>query len=196
MTILLLIRCRKNSAFSPFSASARVVPTTQRCRQPIRKLTHSRTSNSINSIFMMSHDPFILPFTTSSILETIFTSSHTVPLGLSFAINSSLFLALRSKLNKVLTPEGYMHALALGTMLWYCLGWKGWSVCVLYLLLGSLVTKVKFAEKQARGIAEGRGGRRGPENVWFVYYTSNTFPRSCFKLVTHDQILLAFCHFF
>lgn len=32
--------------------------------------------------------------------------------------------------------------------------------------MGSLVTKVKFREKEAMGIAEGRGGRRGPENVW------------------------------
>jgi len=38
---------------------------------------------------------------------------------------------------------------------------------VLYLVLGSLVTKIKFAEKQAKGIAEGREGRRGPENVWY-----------------------------
>ena len=36
----------------------------------------------------------------------------------------------------------------------------------MYLGLGSLVTKVKFAEKEKKGIAEGRGGRRGPENVW------------------------------
>lgn len=28
------------------------------------------------------------------------------------------------------------------------------------------MTKVKFEDKEKRGIAEGRGGRRGPENVW------------------------------
>lgn len=28
------------------------------------------------------------------------------------------------------------------------------------------MTKVKFQEKEKMGIAEGRGGRRGPENVW------------------------------
>ena len=28
------------------------------------------------------------------------------------------------------------------------------------------VTKVKMQEKEKLGIAEGRGGRRGPENVW------------------------------
>ncbi|KAL3905814.1 MAG: hypothetical protein SGARI_004281, partial [Bacillariaceae sp.] len=51
-------------------------------------------------------------------------------------------------------------------MLWNSLGWRGWTLCVLYLFLGSAVTKVRFAEKEKLGIAEGRGGRRGPENVW------------------------------
>jgi len=66
----------------------------------------------------------------------------------------------------MLTPEGFAHSLALGTMLWTTLGWRGWTVCVLYLFLGQLVTKIGFDEKEALGIAEGRGGRRGPENVW------------------------------
>ena len=39
-------------------------------------------------------------------------------------------------------------------------------MCVLYLFLGQAVTKIGFEEKTKRGIAEGRGGRRGPENVW------------------------------
>ncbi len=39
-------------------------------------------------------------------------------------------------------------------------------MCVMYLFLGQAVTKVGFEEKEALGIAEGRGGRRGPENVW------------------------------
>lgn len=66
----------------------------------------------------------------------------------------------------MLTPSGYIHALALGTILWTTLGYKGWTVCVLYLLLGQLVTKIGFQQKTELGIAEGRGGRRGPENVW------------------------------
>jgi uncharacterized protein (TIGR00297 family) len=36
----------------------------------------------------------------------------------------------------------------------------------LYLFLGQIVTKVRFADKEKRGLAESRGGRRGPENVW------------------------------
>lgn len=66
----------------------------------------------------------------------------------------------------MLTPEGLAHSLALGTMLWSTLGWRGWTVCVLYLFLGQIVTKVGFQEKEELGIAEKRGGRRGPENVW------------------------------
>jgi uncharacterized protein (TIGR00297 family) len=66
----------------------------------------------------------------------------------------------------MLTPGGLVNAWILGVLLWSTLGWRGWSTCVLYLVAGSAVTKVKRAKKEAMGIAEGRGGKRGPENVW------------------------------
>jgi len=71
----------------------------------------------------------------------------------------------------VLTPEGFAHALALGSFLWATLGWRGWTVCVIYLTLGSAVTKIKFEEKKKMGIEEKREGRRGPENVWGSAFT-------------------------
>lgn len=67
---------------------------------------------------------------------------------------------------KSLTDVGLLHAAALGVGLWSFLGPKGWLVCVVYFVLGSLATKVKMAEKEKLGIAEKRGGSRGPENVW------------------------------
>ena len=110
---------------------------------------------------------------TSSIMETVssiggslLSSSGHVPFNEALALNVVLFTLLRQKLLKLLTPQGMLHACALGSGLWATLGWKGWTLCVAYLFLGSAVTKVKFAEKEKRGIAEGRGGRRGPENVW------------------------------
>ncbi len=66
----------------------------------------------------------------------------------------------------LLTRSGWVHAGGLGTILWGCLGWRGWLSVVLYLLLGSLVTRLGFSRKQQAGLAEGRGGRRGPENLW------------------------------
>ena len=118
-----------------------------------------------------------IPKTFGALTSTLFScTSTTVPLYLAFAWNSLLFFTLRKKLlSSMLTPEGLVHSLALGTMLWSTLGWKGWSLCVLYLFLGSLVTKVKISEKQKLGIAEGRGGRRGPENVWYVLFSFQHF---------------------
>lgn len=66
----------------------------------------------------------------------------------------------------LLTRAGWVHAGILGSLLWGCLGLRGWLAVVLYLALGSLVTRLGFRTKQARGLAEGRGGARGPENVW------------------------------
>jgi uncharacterized protein (TIGR00297 family) len=80
------------------------------------------------------------------------------------AINAVLItLAQRAP---VLTRAGWVHAGILGTLLWGALGPRGWLAVVLYLLLGSLVTRLGFSRKQASGLAERRGGRRGPENVW------------------------------
>lgn len=75
-------------------------------------------------------------------------------------------LLLLARRLPLLTPAGWCHAALLGTLLWASLGWRGWLAVVLYLLLGSLVTRLGLRQKQQRGLAEGRGGRRGPENVW------------------------------
>ncbi|MFM7312647.1 MAG: TIGR00297 family protein [Cyanobium sp.] len=66
----------------------------------------------------------------------------------------------------LLTAAGWRHAALLGALLWGSLGWRGWLAVVIYLILGSLVTRLGLRQKQAQGLAEARGGRRGPENVW------------------------------
>ena len=65
-----------------------------------------------------------------------------------------------------LTKKGWIHAGVLGTLLLGSIGWNGWTSVCLYLLLGTLVTKIGYRNKASRGIAEARGGQRGPENVW------------------------------
>jgi len=66
----------------------------------------------------------------------------------------------------IMTKNGWFSAGALGTILWGCMGFLGWMSVVIYLILGSLVTKIGFQYKEKKGIAEKRGGRRGAENVW------------------------------
>jgi uncharacterized protein (TIGR00297 family) len=67
---------------------------------------------------------------------------------------------------KLLTPAGMLHAWVLGVLVWGCLGWQGYAVVMVYFLVGSAVTKIGIAQKEAEGIAEKRSGARGPENVW------------------------------
>jgi uncharacterized protein (TIGR00297 family) len=67
---------------------------------------------------------------------------------------------------KLLTPAGLLHAWVLGIIIWGTLGWRGYSVMMVYFLIGSAVTRIGMAQKEAAGIAEKRSGARGPENVW------------------------------
>ena len=81
-----------------------------------------------------------------------------------FCINFALiFLFYRVPL---MTKGGWISAGVLGSILWGCLSWQGWISVVIYLLLGSIVTKIGYKFKKQKGIAELRGGSRGPENVW------------------------------
>lgn len=67
---------------------------------------------------------------------------------------------------KLLTPAGIIHAWILGVLIWVSLGWQGYAVVGFYFMVGSAMTRVGMAQKEAAGIAEKRSGARGPENVW------------------------------
>lgn len=85
---------------------------------------------------------------------------------LAILINSGLGAIAWVAPKKLLTPAGYLHAWVLGLLIWGTLGWQGYLVVMVYFLVGSAVTRVGLAQKEAAGIAEQRGGARGPENVW------------------------------
>ena len=66
----------------------------------------------------------------------------------------------------MLTAAGLAHSWALGVMLWSALGWRGWSTCVLYLVLGSAVTKLGRKKKELRSFfACGGWGEQVLSNV-------------------------------
>lgn len=86
------------------------------------------------------------------------------PWWVGLLVNGGLILLLHRL--PVLTARGWVHGGVLGTMLWGTMGWPGWLTVVLYLALGSAVTRLGLKHKQALQLAEARGGRRGPRNLW------------------------------
>ena len=90
----------------------------------------------------------------------------TAPWLTGVCLNSILLVPAILSPKKLLTPWGIAHAWVLGVIVWGTLGWKGYAVVMFYFLVGSAVTRIGMAEKEAAGIAEKRGGARGPENVW------------------------------
>jgi uncharacterized protein (TIGR00297 family) len=81
-------------------------------------------------------------------------------------LNGALLAIVAIAPKKLLTPAGIVHAWILGLVVWGCMGWPGYAVVGFYFLVGSAVTRVGLARKEAAGIAEKRSGARGPENVW------------------------------
>lgn len=86
--------------------------------------------------------------------------------AIAIALNAILLSWVALAPKKLLTPAGVVHAGMLGVVVWGCLGWPGYAVVGFYFLVGSGVTRIGLARKEAAGIAEKRSGARGPENVW------------------------------
>lgn len=91
---------------------------------------------------------------------------------------------------KLLTPAGVFHAWILGILIWGILGWQGYLVVMFYFLVGSGVTRIGMAQKEAAGIAEKRSGARGPENVWGSALTGTLCALGTLVVEEHYHTLL------
>ncbi|GAB4531351.1 MAG: TIGR00297 family protein [Pleurocapsa sp.] len=88
------------------------------------------------------------------------------PWSIAMGLNAILLAIAWLLPKKLLTPAGYLHAWILGVLVWGTLGWQGYTVVMFYFIVGSAVTFIGMAQKEAEGIAEERSGMRGPGNVW------------------------------
>lgn len=88
------------------------------------------------------------------------------PWPVAIGLNGVLLAIALVAPKKLLTPAGLFHAMILGVVIWGTLGWQGYTIVMFYFLVGSAVTRIGMARKEAEGIAEKRSGARGPENVW------------------------------
>ncbi len=96
----------------------------------------------------------------------LLTQDLWLPWLVGIGLNTVLLLIAQIAPKKLLTPAGLLNGWLLGVIIWGTLGWSGYTVVLFYFLVGSGVTRIGMAEKEAAGIAEKRSGARGPENVW------------------------------
>ncbi len=100
------------------------------------------------------------------LLTVLDSSSWLSSLLVAVVLNTVLLAIVWFAPKKLLTPAGIVHAWILGVLVWLALDWRGYAVVTFYFLVGSAITRVGMAQKEAAGIAEKRSGARGPENVW------------------------------
>ncbi len=79
-------------------------------------------------------------------------------------IVTALFAVLAYALGMV-SRGGALGGFLVGTLIYACLGPQGFAILALFVIGGSLLTKLGYARKRRAGTAEAGGGRRGARNA-------------------------------
>jgi uncharacterized protein (TIGR00297 family) len=77
---------------------------------------------------------------------------------------TALFASLAYALGMV-SRGGALGGFVVGTIIYYCLGPRGFAVLALFVVGGSLLTRLGYGRKRRAGTAEAGGGRRGARNA-------------------------------
>jgi uncharacterized protein (TIGR00297 family) len=77
---------------------------------------------------------------------------------------TTAFAALAYALGMV-SRSGALGGLLVGTTVYACLGPRGFAVLALFVVGGSLLTRLGYRSKQRAGTAQDHGGRRGARNA-------------------------------
>jgi uncharacterized protein (TIGR00297 family) len=81
------------------------------------------------------------------------------------ALRANGAIALTGLFAKTVTASGALTGLVIGVVVVLGGGWGAWGLLLATFIVASLCTRVGAARKTAAGIAEERGGRRGPGNA-------------------------------
>ncbi len=73
--------------------------------------------------------------------------------------------ALAAYFGKVISKSGAIGGFIVGVLIYLLTGWNGYVVLVVFFILGTLVTKVKYKEKAEKGIAQEDEGKRGAKHA-------------------------------
>lgn len=77
----------------------------------------------------------------------------------------NLLLAIAAFVTGGVTVSGAIVGWVLGTLLFALGGWRGFSMLLLFFLLGTVCTRLGYARKAAIGVAQEEGGRRSARHA-------------------------------
>src|SRR3712207_3472283 len=66
---------------------------------------------------------------------------------------------------RMVSRGGALGGFAVGAVIYLSLGPQGFAVLALFLVGGSLLTRIGYRSKERQGTAEAHGGRRGARNA-------------------------------
>lgn len=87
------------------------------------------------------------------------------PLGWLSAIVINVIVAIAGHAARTVTIAGAVTGAIIGIVIFGAIGWQGWALLLITFIAASVASRTGFARKSALGIAEERGGRRGPGNA-------------------------------
>ncbi len=82
-----------------------------------------------------------------------------IGLGVNAAVGTLAYLA------GTVGRSGILAGLLVGTVIWTAVSWQGYLVLLTFFVLGSGVSKLGYAKKNAIGVAQDDGGRRGAKHA-------------------------------
>ena len=103
----------------------------------------------------VAHNDYIF---TAPLIVHIFTPSIA-------PISVNLIVAIAGYAARTVSGGGAICGAIIGTAIFASLGWQGWMLLFMTFIAASIASRAGLARKQQLGIAEERGGRRGPGNA-------------------------------
>jgi uncharacterized protein (TIGR00297 family) len=88
-----------------------------------------------------------------------------LPAGIALAAAVNGAVAAAGYAARTVNLAGALCGAIIGTAIFTSLGWQGWMLLFVTFIAASLASRAGLARKQRLGIAEERGGRRGPGNA-------------------------------
>lgn len=81
------------------------------------------------------------------------------------AVATNVLVATAGYVARAVSMAGAICGAIIGIAIFVSLGWQGWTLLFVTFIAASIASRTGLARKQRLGIAEERGGRRGPGNA-------------------------------